>query len=328
MFDTGTPFDAIQEAYNDARWLKADRLIEELMDEDDQLSSSPSSWNLTSEQDAKFSKIIADVGDAKTTDKAISTSSRDNRADVNNDWTLSTDAAGVYVEYRSEEGKGTHSFAITASVEFSILNIVPIMFESDLLPDMMPKFLGLEMVVLEERGRFGRLIYQKVSMPPPFRNRYMVLDCQAIDCIDERGGFLIIARTEDPGDRILPPSSKGAVRMDVHFGGTMCRVTSPDTTDMCTIMNVDPKIAGLPKFILNFMTRKMMWHGFRAFQKKAHEFQNDGLPPQYAERIELSRERIYDEIARRLNEGVHIPTPLKIAEVGSKKKEKKKKKGA
>jgi len=320
---TVTAFDAIQEAYDNSYWLKADRLVEELKDKDGLL---PPSWNLTSEQDAKFTKIIKDVADARNTDKAITTSSRDNRTDENDDRTLSTDADGVCVEYRSEEGKDTHSFAITASMEFSLSNIVPIMFESDLLPNMMPKFMGLEVAVLEERGRFGQLIYQKIAMPPPFRNRYMVIDCQAVDCVDERGGFLIIARSEDPADRILPPSSKGAVMMDVHFGGTICRVTSPNTTDMCTIVNVDPKIAVIPKFLLNFMTRKMMWHAFRAFQKKAHVFQTYGLPPQYAERVEKNRERIYDEVTRRLNKGVHIPNPLKVAEVKSKKKKKKKKK--
>jgi len=320
---TSTAFDTIQEAHDNSLWLKADRLIEELKDKDGLL---PPSWNLTSEQDAKFTKIIKDVADARNTDKAITASSRDNRTDGNDDWTLSTDAAGVCVEYRSEEGKDTHSFAITVSMDFSILNIVPIMFESDLIPNMMPKFLGLEIAVLEERGRFGQLIYQKVAMPPPFRNRYMVIDCQAVDCVDERGGFLIIARSEDPADRILPPSSKGAVMMDVHFGGTMCRVTSPNTTDMCTIINVDPKMTGIPKFLLNYMTRKVMWHAYRAFQKRAHIFQIDGLPPQYAERVEKNRERIYDEITLRLNKGVHIPTPLKIAEVKSEKVRRRRKK--
>lgn len=320
---TSTAFDTIQEAHDNSLWLKADRLIEELKDKDGLL---PPSWNLTSEQDAKFTKITKDVADARNTDKAITASSRDNRTDGNDDWTLSTDAAGVCVEYRSEEGKDTHSFAITVSMEFSILNIVPIMFESDLIPNMMPKFLGLEIAVLEERGRFGQLIYQKVAMPPPFRNRYMVIDCQAVDCVDERGGFLIIARSEDPADRILPPSSKGAVMMDVHFGGTICRVTSPNTTDMCTIINVDPKMTGIPKFLLNYMTRKVMWHAYRAFQKRAHIFQIDGLPPQYAERVEKNRERIYDEITLRLNKGVHIPTPLKIAEVKSEKVRRRRKK--
>jgi len=122
----------------------------------------------------------------------------------------------------------------------------------------------------------------------------MVLDCEAIDVIEERGGFLIVARSEDPGDRSLPPSSKGAIMIDVHLGGTLCRVTGPDTTDMTTVINTDAKLFGVPTFLINFITRKIMWHDFRAFQKKAHIFQADGLPPQYAERLELHRERVYD----------------------------------
>jgi len=312
---TVASFDAIQNAYDDARWLEAGRLIEELTDEASSVSPSPASVHLTSEQNAKFSKIVTNVTNAVIMDKAISTSSRGNRPDGNDDWVLSTDAKGVFVEYRLEEGKANHSFAISSSVDFSILNIVPIMFEADLLPDMMPKFLGLEIAVLEERGRFGRLLYQKISMPPPFRNRFMVLDCQAVDVIDERGGFLIIVRSEDPEDRILPSSSKHAVMIDIHLGGTLCRVTSPDTTDMSTVINVDTKISLVPSFLINFITRKMIWHAFRAFQKKARAFQSDGLPPQYAERVEQHRERIYDEISRRLNDSIHIPAPLKIASV-------------
>jgi len=296
-------FDAIEEAYDDARWLEAGRLIEESTDE------GTSSGNLTSEQDAKLAKIVADVNSAVATDKAVSS-----RSDGSSDWILSTDADGICVEYRKEKGKPGHSFAITASVDFSINCWVPLVFEADLIPDTLPKHMGIELVILEERGRFGRLMYEKLFMPPPYANRFMVLDCQAIDVINERGGFLILFRTEDPGDRILPSSSKGAVRMDVNFGGAMCRVTGPDTTDMCCVFNADAKLSYVPSFVINFVTRKMLWHAFKLFQKKAHTFQTDGLPPQYAERIEASRERIYDEIPRRLNGGVHIPSPIKIAE--------------
>jgi len=318
-------FDAIQEVYDDARWLEASRLIEELTDKDDRVPSSPSSGHLTPEQDAKFIKMIGDVAHAVATDNAISTSSRGTRSNGNDDWILATDAAGVCIEYRSEKRSPNHSFAISSLVDFSVLNIVPIMFEADLLPDMMPKFLGMEIAILEERSRFGRLIYQKVSMPPPFRDRYMVLDCTSIDVIEERGGFLILVRSEDPGDRILPPSSKGAVMIDVHLGGTLCRVTGPDATDMITVVNTDAKISGVPTFLINFITRKMMWHAFRAFQKKARVFQADGLPPQYAERRELHSERVYDDIERRFNRGLHIPSPLKIATIEQAKEKKTKK---
>jgi len=85
----------------------------------------------------------------------------------------------------------------------------------------------------------------------------MVLDCEAIDVIEERGGFLIVARSEDPGDRSLPPSSKGAIMIDVHLGGTLCRVTGPDTTDMTTVINTDAKLFGVPTFLINFITRKI-----------------------------------------------------------------------
>jgi len=308
-------FDAIEEAYDEAQWLEAARLIEESTDED------TSFGNLTSEQDAKLAKIVADVTNAVATDKAVSSLSRNKRSDGNSDWTLSTDADGICVEYRKENGKPGHSFAISASVDFSINNAVPFVFEADLIPDTLPKHMGIELVILEERGRFGRLIYEKLAMPPPYRNRYMLLDCQAVDVVHERGGFLILFSTELPGDRILPPSSKDAVRMDIHLGGSMCRVTGPDTTDMCTVFNADAKLSYVPSFVINFVTRKMMWYAFKLFQKKMHVFQTDGLPPQYAERIEKNRERIYDEIPRRLNGGVHIPSPIKVVGEKSDKKQ-------
>ena len=62
-------FDAIEEAYDDARWLEAGRLIEESTEKD------TSSGNLTSEQDAKLAKIVADVYSAVATDKAVSSRS-------------------------------------------------------------------------------------------------------------------------------------------------------------------------------------------------------------------------------------------------------------
>jgi len=68
-----------------------------------------------------------------------------------------------------------------------------------------------------------------------------------------------------------------------------------------------------------------MWHTVRAFQKKARVFQADGLPPQYAERRELHSERVYDDIERRFNRGLHIPSPLKIATIEQAKEKKTKK---
>merc|ERR1712176_1366040 len=115
----------------------------------------------------------------------------------------------------------------------------------------MPKIMGLEITILEERGKFGRLIYQKVSLPPPFRNRCCVLDCQALDATNERGGFMIVVRSEDPGDRTLPPSSNGAVMVDIHLAGLSGTITSPESMDVCNIMNLDLKFKFIPPSLLN-----------------------------------------------------------------------------
>jgi len=302
-------FETIKAVFDDMRWLEARRLIEELT-EKDQTSSS----GLSTEQDAILSKIIADVATIAIIDKAISSASsrKSTDSDKKDAWILSKDKHGVRVEYRSEKGKATKSFAVSLPMEASPLTICPLMFEADLLPNFMPKILGLEIVILEERGKFGRLLYQKVYLPPPFKNRYAVIECQAIDVTQERNGFLIVVRSEDPGNRTLPPSSKGAIMMDIHLAGLTMNVTGPESMFVCNVINVDLKLTMVPNSLFNFITRTIMWHATRSFQQKAKVFQADGLPHMYEERFQLNRERVYDDIAARINRVVTV-SPLKIA---------------
>ena len=44
-----------------------------------------------------------------------------------------------------------------------------------------------------------------------------------------------------------------------------------DSTSIATIANVDLKMPYTPHWLINFLTRKLAWHGFKAFREKVYE---------------------------------------------------------
>lgn len=312
----------IVEAYDDQKWLLASNLL-------DEFNNSTSEAFVSNNELQLPPNILNDIVDTKFIDEALSAESHEKRAkkrkeasknkEVNEaqEWILATDSDGIQVDYRDEPNISLRSVAVCLEVQASALSIVPIMYEADLLPHFMPKFMGLDVKILENRGIFGKLVYMKLKMPFPFKNRYIVFDASAVDIVDERDGFLILIRSEDPsiGKYDLPESSIGAVRAEINLAGAVCRPTGIESHVFSNVMNIDLKMPGyiVPSWLINYLTKKVVWYAFDTFRAKAAEFQNAGLPSEYAERIDIDSTGVYKNVSLRLERSKFPPLPIKIA---------------
>ena len=127
---------------------------------------------------------------------------------------------------------GTEIKSIAADFDvFAPVKIVMmLMSEADLLPTWMPAFLGLEVRRLAQPSRFRQLIYLKIWLPWPFRDREMVFDAMGVDVIKEHGGILVVVRSYDVvrdadlyGDVDVPEVASDRVRIDIKMGGVLVK---------------------------------------------------------------------------------------------------------
>ena len=286
----------VRAAYDDARWLAAAALIEQLPPRE-QLSAADAAYLAGGvEDDARAAVRVRDAlalrADAASAEAA--------------GWSESVDADGISVHYREEEGTPVKSVAVALDVPAAARNVAAIMYEADLLPTWLPSVLGIDCAVLERRGMFRELVYMKAYLPPPFANRYAVFDAMAVDAVDETGGFLIVVRSEDDPEgaepRELPESARGAVRARITIAGAVVIPTGAETMSFANVMNMDLDLGYfVPVSIINFLTRKLVWYAFAAFRDQMAFFtQNGGLTDDYRERVENENAHVYESIDRRL----------------------------
>lgn len=132
----------------------------------------------------------------------------------------------------------------------------------------------------------------------------MVFDALGVDVIDEDGGILVVVRSFDEErdsdlypDVQVPQPTDDRVRIDIQIAGLLVTPLAKindgakekggegpsggeavdqsqegGSGEECTIvaiLNADIKMAMVPISLINFLTRKIVWHGLKAFRTKA-----------------------------------------------------------
>jgi len=194
-----------------------------------------------------------------------------------NGWKLSTDAEQIVVLYREEpDGNPIKSIACHFDVPAAIKIIMMLMSEADLLPSWMPPFLGLEVRRLAQPGRFRQLVYMKIWMPWPIKDREMVFDAMGCDVLEAYGGILVVVRSFDAerdsdlyGNVHVPEVTSDRVRIDITLAGVFVQGGPGHDCKLSNVVNVNLKLPVVPVSLINYLTRKMVWHALKAFRKKA-----------------------------------------------------------
>ena len=65
------------------------------------------------------------------------------------------------------------------------------------------------------------------------------------------------------------------------------------------VMNMDIRLRFVPVWLINYLTRKIVWFAFDAFRVRAAEWSSRGLPAAYQERL-AKHSDLYDDVRSRL----------------------------
>ena len=131
-------------------------------------------------------------------------------------------------------------------------------------------FFILSVAILKEASDFCKSIQVTVDLPWPLSGRDAVIDGRAMDLLsDESGAIAILMRQlqhDTHADLRVPEPGPGRVRLGVQQCGALIR---PLTDSLCYcefIFRVDPKLAVIPDFLINFFTRKLTHMGVSLFR--------------------------------------------------------------
>jgi hypothetical protein len=166
---------------------------------------------------------------------------------------------GTY--YRPEPGCAFHSFLVKGVVKAPLIALASVLLELDMYKEWYP------MANLSEEimsvGTFHKQSKFAVTIPGPIiANREVCLDGYGIDDLVNRK-VVIVARGLEEDEcladgRPVPKVQKGNVRCGMQCCGFIVEGISPDTTKVTFMMNIDPRIPNIPRWLINWTSGKMM----------------------------------------------------------------------
>eukprot|EP01084_Bolivina_argentea_P230360 388592_1 len=171
----------------------------------------------------------------------------------------------ISVYYRKEEGSKNeiHSIKISFTSKCHPVDFIAVINEFDLIQEIVT-IVPLETKYLKEWTHLNKVIYGKVFMWWPFKNRDAVVHIRAYDLLGEHDEVLICGKSsEDIKDITVPIMDEKTMRVDIRMGQGVIRPTLMDNGDVGTqviaMLNVDFKTS-LPKTLVNWITRTFAYY--------------------------------------------------------------------
>jgi len=181
----------------------------------------------------------------------------------------------VRVWYRAEEGAELHTLKVDYDMDARLEYVLVLLNEITLLHKWLP-FIGAS-DLLSHRSRCERIAYVKVQSPAPIMlyHRDVCFYARAIDGLDEDGCVQIIARSIEDGDfGVAHPKIVGrTVRIGVDYGCVKFIPLNRGRTRVRCVVKVDPKMQGLPAWLINWIATKVCWVGMRLWEWKARSLE-------------------------------------------------------
>eukprot|EP00249_Psilotum_nudum_P021833 c28273_g1_i2 orf=573-1886(-) len=186
------------------------------------------------------------------------------------------------VMYREgPEGTPFHTLLAEGLIYSSIVSSLCLAWEAPLYSYWWPQFTMPAFKIIESRWvkRLGigeDLALIRVRVPWPLSTREVVLWAFELEHLED--DLIIVLIQSVPSSEILeervhgftaddiPNASPDIVRMDLVGGFALQRITD-DQSYFRTITNLDIKLDFIPAWLINFVSRQLIGHGFRLYQK-------------------------------------------------------------
>lgn len=160
-------------------------------------------------------------------------------------WTLAKHHKGFRTHYRYEDGEPTVSVKVCGRIDAPILNVVALIYETDLWRSWYDRLTHSDAV--HELGRFAKSVYFRCTVPGPIAARDGYMLGQGFDLLASHGAVVILARdasAAELGRDEVPPAAAGDVRLRLVTASCVLIPRGPHATEVCIVGNADPKVAG------------------------------------------------------------------------------------
>jgi len=200
--------------------------------------------------------------------------------------------------YKEEKGMGTHSFRVVGTVKQSMFRIVTVLLELDLYTEWFPFCKVSEEVA--SLTRFAKIAKIVVQCPWPVANREVLLSGYGVDSLGDRRVLICTQSCKEncvmANGKPVPPVGSGNVRAFILVGGFVLEALNQTTTKVSFVMNLDPMLANVPYWVLNWISGKFMWVLLWQLERSA----NFDEKSKYAMR-QREKQELYKYIQERAN---------------------------
>ena len=182
-------------------------------------------------------------------------------------WTLVHSSDGIATSYRQEANSPICSIKVRGVMDSPAMSLVTLISEIDLLPHFI-SLLPMQIDILKDESDFSKIVHAKVDLLWPISGRDVVIHGRGVDMLEHGRIAILMNSCESKAhpDIHIPDSSSGYVRCGLRPGGAIIRPLTANLTYIEFISNVDPKLAVIPDFLVNFFTRKLAHFGFSLFR--------------------------------------------------------------
>jgi len=215
-----------------------------------------------------------------------------------NGWSLVKKKNEVSTFYRHEEGDLMHSIRLEGVISCPIFDVLAVVYEVDLYPEWWPHI--KECFTLKQITNYRKIVYMRGELPWPLYNRDICLYGYGVDMLEESDTIIIAVRscTSKDAEQFqveLPPLPNFHCRVECKFGGMMMKPLSENSTSVVMLCNVDPKLSGVPYWLLNWITKQVAHVMFEALRVKFSNIKGSI----YEKRI-LEKPEIYQDAKNRI----------------------------
>jgi len=244
-------------------------------------------------------------------------------------WTEAGESKGIRTYYRAVAGTSTHSFYTVGDVEAPLFDILPCFYEVDLMKTWLPALSATNKLATCLGSRFRMIAQLQVPLIFPIASRECVLygygdvfeDGVAIFFRSTQPSDTFIAEVDSPPSTssssssgpavsssppptltsargvpvVLPDVPSGFVRATLHFGGFLIKPKGPSTCEVKTVFNLDPALAVVPYWLLNYISQKFCYILLSYLRSTAQKMGSDRRS-EFGRRIAANKNNVYGEL--------------------------------
>ena len=218
-------------------------------------------------------------------------------------WTLQRDSDGIRTLFREMNADGAYSIRLEGQVESPMFDVLALFHEVDLYTKWIPSYsmLGVrETAILEAPSPVELITRITCAVPPPFSDREVVIYSDGIDCLDEPDcKQIVVLVTSIEHDKA--PIGEYLVRADVIApSGLLLTPRGDGTTDVCIIMNINPKVDVIPVWLIDLAVRNLAYLILVAIRAASSVVKDEA----YQERMRDVSHPFYSFLRKRLAESM------------------------